>query len=101
MRKAVNGVLGQPANEKRGGALPSRRYFDSERHLKRHLRQYGGVGYLWRGENRHGHGLLEINNDGFGQTWPNERVSREVEALYFAQIAAEQQAWLRAQGYGR
>ena len=72
VRKAINNVLDQPANERRGGSLRSRRYFDTPEGLKRQVDRYGGAYYLWRGENRRGWGIFELNGTGFWVTYPDE-----------------------------
>jgi hypothetical protein len=65
-------VLNQPANARRGGSLRFKRYFDTPEGLKRQVRKQGGVYYLWRGENRKGYGIFELNHSGFAITQPNE-----------------------------
>jgi hypothetical protein len=72
VRKRINAVLDQPASERRGGWLRSKRYFDSAEGLRRHVQKHGGVYYLWRGENRKGYGIFELNRDGFWRTTPEE-----------------------------
>ena len=72
VRKCINDLLDQPANERRGGSLRFKRYFDTPEGLKRHVDKYGGVYYLWRGENAKGYGIFELNNIGFGVTSPYE-----------------------------
>ena len=72
VRKRINDVLDQPASERRSGLLRFKRYFDTPEGLRKHVRKHGGVYYLWRGESRKGKGIFEINNTGFGVTYPNE-----------------------------
>ena len=79
VRKSINDVLDQPANERRGGSLRSRRYFDTPEGLKRQVNKYGGVYYLWRGENRKGHGIFELNGTGFQVTYGDEYHSTWIE----------------------
>jgi hypothetical protein len=40
--------------------------------LKRQVDRYGGAYYLWRGENRRGWGIFELNGTGFWVTYPDE-----------------------------
>lgn len=75
VRKAVNHQLYQPANLWRGGSPAYKLYFDSPRRLQDHLKTVEGVYYLWRGENRHQHGIFEATENGWSETHPNERVS--------------------------
>ena len=72
VRKAINNVLNQPANTRRGGSLRFKRYFETSEGLKRYVDKHGGTYYLWRGENRKGHGIFELNGTGFRQTQINE-----------------------------
>jgi hypothetical protein len=72
VRKCINDVLDQPANLRRGGSLRIKRYFDTPEGLKRHVNKYGGVYYLWRGENRKGYGIFELNSTGFAMTHQHE-----------------------------
>ena len=75
VRKQINAMLDQPANSRRGGLLRFKRYFETPEGLKRHVNKYGGVYYLWRGENRNGKGIFELNSTGFWMTDPNEYAS--------------------------
>ena len=72
VRKAINALLDQPAAERRSGLLRRKRYFDTPEGLKRYVRRHGGVYYLWRGENRRGYGIFELNSTGFCMTYANE-----------------------------
>jgi hypothetical protein len=72
VRKAINTVLNQPANARRGGSLRFKRYFETPEGLKRQADKYGGAYYLWCGENHKGHGIFELNSTGFRQTQVNE-----------------------------
>ena len=72
VRKAINDVLNQPANARRGGSLRFKRYFETPEGLKRQVDKHGGVYYLWCGENSKGHGIFELNGTGFRQTQVNE-----------------------------
>jgi len=72
VRKCINDMLDQPANVRRGGSLRIKRYFDTPEGLKRQVDKYGGVYYLWRGENRKGYGIFELNGTGFRMTQVNE-----------------------------
>jgi hypothetical protein len=72
VRKRINAVLDQPASLVRGGLPRLKRYFDTPEGLKRQVRKHGGVYYLWRGENRRGYGIFELNGTGFWMTYPNE-----------------------------
>ena len=72
VRKRINDVLGQPANVRRGGSLRLKRYFDTPEGLKRQVDKYGGVYYLWRGENAKGYGIFELNSSGFAMTYVQE-----------------------------
>ena len=72
IRKKLNAMLDQPASERRSGLLRFKRYFETAEGLKRYVDKHGGVYYLWRGENRHGHGIFELNSTGFGMTTSNE-----------------------------
>ena len=68
VRNRINDLLDQPASVRRGGLLRFKRYFDTPEGLKRHVNKYGGVYYLWRGENRKGYGIFELNGTGFAVT---------------------------------
>ena len=81
VRKAVNGMFEQPADGKRCGPHPLKRYFDNAKHLKDYTAKKLCIAYLWRGENWLGQGVFEINTTGFWFTWPNERVSASEERL--------------------
>jgi hypothetical protein len=81
VRKAVNQQLQKPANEWRGGSLICKLYFDSSKRLRGHLKTYAGVYYLWRGENRHHHGIFEATETGRGETSAKERVSFRQERV--------------------
>ena len=52
VRKRLNGMLDQPAEEKRGGRPRCKRYFETAEGVKRYVDKHGGAYYLWRGENR-------------------------------------------------
>lgn len=100
VRRTVNSVLSnaflknhelqQPANVWRGGSLRcqldsdrklySRKlYFDSPSKLASYVDKYGGMGYLWLDENRHGHGLFEVSVCGIAETQAHERETFWVE----------------------
>lgn len=83
VRKAVNHQLQQPANSWRGGSPVCKLYFDSPKKLRQHLKKREGVYYLWRGENRHSHGIFEATATGWSETHAKERVS----------FSQERQAW--------
>ena len=74
VRKAVNIQLQQPANLWRGGSPVCKLYYNSSKKLKSHLKKYDGVYYLWRGRNRHKHGIYEATETGVWETQVNERV---------------------------
>lgn len=72
----------QPADTRRSGALRERLYFDKSDHLKHYRRTHGPNRrgrFLWRGENRHGHGIFERSEVGEYQTYPNERAHPRAE----------------------
>lgn len=79
VRQAVNFQLYQPANLRRGGSLVYKLYFDRARRLQDHLKTYEGVYYLWRGENRHQHGIFEATETGWSETTATERASFQHE----------------------
>lgn len=85
VRKAVNQQLHQPANSWRGGSPDCKLYFDSPKRLRQHLKKYEGVYYLWRGENRHSHGIFEATTTGWGETYAKERVSFSQERKAWAE----------------
>ena len=74
VRKAVNEQLQQPANKRRGGLPVAKLYFDSAKSLKSLLEKQAGAFYLWRGSNRHQHGIYEATETGIWETQVNERV---------------------------
>jgi hypothetical protein len=75
VRKAVNHQLRQPVNLWRDGSPSRKLYYDSAKRLKAHLKTDDGVYYLWRGENRHSHGIFEATATGVWETHAKERVS--------------------------
>lgn len=75
VRKAVNQQLQHPANLWRGGSLVCKLYFDRPKLAQHHLAEHGGFIYLWRGENRHQHGIFEVTDNGWSETNSNERAS--------------------------
>jgi len=83
VRKVVNQQLQQPANSWRGGSPVRQLYFDSSKKLRQHLKKYDGAYYLWRGENRHSHGIFEATATGWSETHAKERVS----------FSQEREAW--------
>ena len=85
VRKAVNQQIQQPANSWRGGSPVCILYFDSPKRLRHHLKRYEGVYYLWRGENRHSHGIFEATATGWSETHAKERVSFSQEREAWAQ----------------
>lgn len=84
VRKAVNDLFEHPTAEKRGGTHSLKRYFDDVKRLKVYTAKHDSMGYLWRGENRKGRGIFEINNTGFWFTHANERAARPAENAYLA-----------------
>ena len=74
VRKAVNEQLQQPANKRRGGLPVAKLYFDSAKSLKSFLKQHEGAYYLWRGRNRHQHGIYEATETGVWETQVHERI---------------------------
>jgi hypothetical protein len=74
VRKAVNEQLQQPAKLWRGGSPVCKLYYGSSKRLKQHLKKYEGVFYLWRGRNRHKHGIYEATETGIWETQANERM---------------------------
>jgi hypothetical protein len=74
VRRAVNEQLQQPANKRRGGSPVAKLYFDSAKSLKSFLKEHEGVYYLWRGRNRHKHGIYEATQTHVWETQVNERV---------------------------
>ena len=75
VRKAVNYQLRQPVNLWRDGSPSRKLYYDSAKILKTHLKTSDEVCYLWRGENRHNHGIFEATETGIWETNAWERVS--------------------------
>lgn len=91
----------QPADIRRGGALRERLYFDESDHLKRYRRRHGSNQrgrFLWRGENRHGHGIFERSEAGEYQTYPNERAHPRAERQWGI---AQRWTWWRAAPAGQ
>jgi len=74
VRKAVNIQLQQPANDWRGGSPVCKLYFEGSKNLKSFLKEHEGVYYLWRGRNRHKHGIYEATETAIWETQVNERV---------------------------
>jgi hypothetical protein len=74
VRKAVNEQLQQPAKLWRGGSPVCKLYFASSKRLKQHLKKHEGVYYLWRGRNRHKHGIYEATETGVWETQARERM---------------------------
>ena len=90
----------QPADIRRGGALRERLYFDEAEHLKSYRRRHGTnvLGrFLWRGENRHGHGIFERSECGEYQTNPNERAHPRAERQWGI---AQRWSWWRIHRVG-
>lgn len=83
VRSAINALYGEPADERRGGSHPPKEYFNSGEELRVYVEKHGNSGYLWRGENRHGHGIFEQSRDGFGRTHAKERADFATEYRYF------------------
>ncbi len=71
-----------PADERRGGW--PRLYFDLAETLRQFVRKHpeAEARYVWRGENRAGQGILEINADGFPLTHALERVKPRDERVF-------------------
>jgi len=87
VRRAVNHSLNQPVDQRRDGLPGLKLYFDSAESLRIFLKKHHQeVGYLWRGENKHGHGIFEVNNTGFGLTRKNERVDFGVERDFLRDV---------------
>jgi hypothetical protein len=86
VRRRVNGSLDLPADVRRGG-LP-RLYHDTPERLRRQARRNPELParYVWRGENRHRHGIFEPNQSGFPLTYPDERLRPRDELACFAQL---------------
>jgi hypothetical protein len=74
VRRAVNEQLQQPANKRRGGSPVTKLYYNSSKSLKSFFKEHDGVYYLWRGRNRHKHGIYEATQTGVWETQVNERV---------------------------
>lgn len=74
VRKQVNVQLQQPANYWRGGLPVVLLYFNNAKRLRSHLKSYEGVYYLYRGHNRHKHGIFEATDTGYPETSAKERV---------------------------
>ena len=86
VRKAVNQqLLEQPANSRRGGSPVRKLYFDSPKRLRQHLKKHEGAYYLWRGENRHNHGIFEATDTGWSETHAKERLSFSQERKIWAE----------------
>jgi len=89
VRKVVNRELDQfaaeqsagnmPAADMRGGLPRFKFYFNNEKAVRRHVRKYGGFGYVWRGENRHGQGIFEPCRNGYVFTHAKERAGYKRE----------------------
>jgi hypothetical protein len=95
VRKAVNSVLGEPACNRRGGSLTSKRYFDKPEGLRRRIKKQGGYGYLWLGENRHGQGIFELVDTAFAETLPNERAAFKQEYKFFKCLEVQREEYAR------
>lgn len=83
VRRAVNRVLEQPANQRRGGLPVRKLYFETAKSLRAYLDKHEGVYQLWRGENKQGHGIFEVNSEGYAQTKANERLNYKHERVVF------------------
>jgi hypothetical protein len=86
VRKIVNFQLDQPTTSRRGGLQRFKRYFDSAKGLRAHIKKHGGIRYLWRGESKFKRGIFEPNENGFAVTRANERTSFRDEAHYFVRL---------------
>lgn len=75
VRKQVNQQLQQPANQWRGGSPVDQLYFETDKRLRAYLKEHEGVYYLWRGRNRHKHGIFEATATGWAETSAKERVA--------------------------
>ena len=83
VRKRVNRVTEtKPADERRGGW--PRLYFDTPETLRKFVRKHPEVEarYVWRGENRVGQGIFEINTSGFPLTHCLERAKPKDERAF-------------------
>lgn len=85
VRQAVNHQLAQPAKLWRGGSPVSKLYFDGAKKLRSYLKEHEGVCYLWRGENRHQHGIFEATDNGIAETTAKERVTFQYERHLLAE----------------
>lgn len=75
VRSAVNEQLQQPDNQWRVGLPVAHLYFESAKRLRAYLKDHDGVFYLYRGRNRHKHGIFEATDTGHPETNAKERVA--------------------------
>ncbi len=83
VRRRVNAETEiMPADERRGGW--PRLYFDQAGTLRKFVCKHpeAEARYVWRGENRVGQGILEINGDGFPLTHALERAKPRDERMF-------------------
>ena len=83
VRRRVNRVTEtMPADERRGGW--PRLYFDQAETLRQFVRKHpeAEARYVWRGENRVGQGIFEINASGFPLTHCLERAKPKDERAF-------------------
>lgn len=79
VRKAVNEQLQQPDNKWRVGLPVVKLYFDSQKRAKQHIKKHGGIVEMWRGRNKHKHGIYEATQTGTAETNATERVMFRTE----------------------
>lgn len=92
VRNACREVADMPADEGRGGW--HRLYFETAEGMKRYSRKHNyrtgeTYAYVWRGENRTGQGIFELNLDGFPMTRANDNVSKREARRYYASQCAK------------
>lgn len=98
VRKVVNAEFDQfsteqsaenmPADVMRGGLPRFKLYFGDAKAVRRHVRKYDGFGYVWRGLNRHGHGIFEPCRNGYVFTYAKERASGRREKAHLNRIVS-------------
>ena len=79
VRKSVNEQLQQPDNKWRVGLPVVKLYFASQKSAKHHIKKHGGIVRVWRGRNKHEHGIYEATQTGTAETNATERVMFRTE----------------------
>jgi hypothetical protein len=82
IRAASNAILEQPPIERAGGSRRSKMYFHNPKKLRAIIKKRDAKDvdrYLYRGRNKHDHGIWEWTRTGTANTRADERVDPETE----------------------